>query len=71
MLASGSSDLTIRVWDVKTHQSLGPPLRMGEGAINSQALARTATTWRRGAATVLSGSGTLKAASLCANFILS
>jgi WD40 repeat protein len=37
MVASGSVDGTIRLWDVATHQQIGPPFTGHTGSINSVA----------------------------------
>ena len=56
-LASGSTDKTVRLWDVKTGTELGGPLEGGKGSVESVAFSPTAGTSFRAARTVPFASG--------------
>jgi hypothetical protein len=45
MLASGSDDRTVRLWDVRTHKALGEPLRATETGSRAWRSVRTGARW--------------------------
>ena len=58
ILASGDADDTLRLWDPSAHTSISGPLTGHTAAINTVALARTASSWRPVARTIRSAFGT-------------